>query len=67
MTRKGVVKERLLEIISETTHVAILRRVSRFQLQLSHCPEAIRGRGGEGDRPTPMVWGWCGMELGCDV
>ena len=34
MTRKGVVKEHLLQIISATTQVAISRRVSCYNLQL---------------------------------
>ena len=33
MARKGVVKERLLQIISLTTQFAISRRVARFKLQ----------------------------------
>ena len=33
MARKGGVKERLLQIISLTTQVAIPRRVARFKLQ----------------------------------
>ena len=34
MARKGVLKERLLQIASVTTQVAISRRLSRFKLQL---------------------------------
>ena len=34
MARKGVVKKRLLQMISVTTQVAISRRVARFKLQL---------------------------------
>ena len=34
MTRKEVVKEHLLQLISVTTQVAISRRASRFKLQL---------------------------------
>ena len=58
MTRNGVVKEHLLQIISVTTQVAISRRVSRFKLQLRDRQEARRRRGGGYDRPTPMAWGW---------
>ena len=57
MTRKGVVKEHLLQIISVTTQVAISRRVSRFKLQLRDRQEARRSKGGGDDRPTPMAWG----------
>ena len=57
MVRKGVVKERLLQIVSVTTQVAISRRVSRFKLQLGDRQGARRSRGGD-DRPTPMAWGW---------
>ena len=58
MARKGVVKERLLQIISVTTQVAISRRVARFKLQLRDRQEIRRSRGGGDDRPTPMAWGW---------
>ena len=57
MARKEVVKERLLQIISVTTQVAISRRVARFKLQLRDLQE-IRSRGGGDDRPTPIAWGW---------
>ena len=46
MARKGVVKERLLQIISVTTQVAISRRVARFKLQLMDRQEIRRSRGG---------------------
>ena len=46
MARKGVSKERLLQIVSETTQVTILRRVSCFKLQLRDRQEArVRGDG----------------------
>ena len=48
MARKGVVKKRLLQIVSVTTRVAISRRVLRFKLQLSDRQEARRSRGGRG-------------------
>ena len=47
VARKGVVKERLPQIVSVTTQVAISRRVSRFKLQLRDRQEARRSRGGE--------------------
>ena len=58
MTRKGVLKEHLLQIISVTTQVTISRRVSRFKLQLRDHQKARRSRGGGDDRLTPMAWGW---------
>ena len=58
MTRKEVVKEHFLQIISVTTQVANSRRVSRFKLQLTDRQEAGMSRGGGDDRPTPMAWGW---------
>ena len=45
MARKGLVKERLLQLVSVTTQVAISRRVSRFKLQLRDRHEARRSRG----------------------
>jgi len=58
MARKGVVKERLLQIISLTTQVAIPRRVARFKLQLRDRQDIRRSRGGGDDRRTPMACGW---------
>ena len=58
MTKKGVVKEHLLQIILVTAQVAISRRVSRVKFQLRGRQEARRTRGGGDDRPTPMAWGW---------
>ena len=57
MARKGVLKERLLQIVSVTTQVAISRRVSRFMLQLRDRQDARSQEAGY-DRPTPMAWGW---------
>ena len=39
MARKGMVKERVLQIVSVTTQVTISRRVSRFKLQLARRKE----------------------------
>ena len=58
MGRKGLVKKRLLQIVSVTTRVAFSRRVSRFRLQLRGRQESRRGRGGGESRPTPMAWRW---------
>ena len=59
MTRKGVVKERLLQIVSMTSQVTISRRVSRLKLlgTARKQDEAKLYKGGD-DRPTPMAWGW---------
>lgn len=56
MAIKGVVKERLLQIVSVTTQVVISRSVSPFKLQLRELQEARRSRRGGG--PTPIAWGW---------
>ena len=63
MTKKGVVKEHLLQLISVTTQVAISRRLSRFKLQLRIRQEARRSRGGGMTQHTDGV----GMELGCGL
>ena len=66
MARKGVVKERLLQIFSVTTQVAISRRVSRFTLQLRDCQEARRSSGGGDDMPTHRWRGdgaWIGLRI----
>ena len=61
MTRKGVLKERLLQIVSVATQVAISRRVSRFKVQLRDRQEEKMIQGGGPDRPTDphssMAWG----------
>ncbi|CAB1096152.1 unnamed protein product [Ectocarpus sp. CCAP 1310/34] len=59
MALKGVFKERLLQIVSVATQVAISRRVQRYKL-------ALRGRQDAENRQTrstsnqssPMIWGW---------
>ena len=51
-------KERLLQVVSVTTQVAISLRVSRFTLQLRNHQDARRSQGGGDGRPTPMAWGW---------
>ena len=45
MTRKGVMKEHLLQIVSVTAQVAISRRVSLFKLKLEDRQQARRSRG----------------------
>ena len=46
MARKGVLKERLLQIVSVKSQVAISRRVSRLKLQLRDRQDARRSQGG---------------------
>ncbi len=65
VTQKGVVKERLLQIISVTTQVAISRRVHRYRLALRG-RQAARARaqlqpgGSRGEvGQLPDAWGWC--------
>ena len=55
MARKGMVKERLLQIVSVITQVTVSRRVSPFQPQLRDRQEAImsRGEGGGGTHVMP--------------
>ena len=57
MAQKGVIKERLLQVVSVATQVAISRRVQRYKLSLRGRQE-IEGRAtGNGDS-APMIWGW---------
>ena len=57
LSRKGVCKKHLFQIISVTTHVAISRRVHRYKLTLRD-RQAARGRREEDGGLLPMVWGW---------
>ena len=57
LARKGVCKERLFQIISVTTQVAISRRVHRYKLALRG-RQAARGREEEAGGMRPMTWGW---------
>ena len=50
---RDVVKERLLQIISVTTQIAISRRVARFKLQLRDHQEIWSRGGGDAD---PHRW-----------
>ena len=56
VARKGVCKERLLQIISMTTQVAISRRVHRYRLPLRD-RQAARGREEESRGVRPLAWG----------
>ncbi|CAM9975371.1 unnamed protein product [Scytosiphon promiscuus] len=57
MAHKGVIKERLLHVISASTEVAISRRVHRYKLSMRGRQENQGGvtRNGES---SPMIWGW---------
>ena len=59
LSRKGVCKEHLFQIISVTTQVAISRRVHRYKLALRD-RQATRGRRKEDGGLLPMAWGWHG-------
>eukprot|EP00904_Undaria_pinnatifida_P006009 jgi/Undpi1/2538/HiC_scaffold_13.g05917.m1 len=54
--RKGVCKERLFQIISVTTQVAISRRVHRYRLALRD-RQAARRREEEAGGLRPLAWG----------
>ena len=57
LAKKGICKERLLQIISETSQVAISRRVHRYKLALRD-RQTSRGRREEEGSLLPMAWGW---------
>ena len=57
LARKGVCKERLFQIISVTTQVAISRRVHRHRQSLRD-RQAARGREEEAGRLRPLAWGF---------
>ena len=56
LARKGVCKERLFQIISVTTQVAISRRVHRYRLSLGD-RQAARGREEESGGLRRLAWG----------
>ena len=56
LARKGVCKERLVQIISVTTQVAISRRVHRYRISLRD-RQAARGREEESGELRPLAWG----------
>ena len=59
MAQKGVFKERLLQVISVATQVAISRRVQRYKLSLrGRQHEEGRRAGLASNTSTPMIWGW---------
>ena len=57
MAKKGICIERLLQIVSVTSQVAISRRVHRFKLSLRD-RQATRGRREEEAGLMPMAWGY---------
>ena len=58
MAKKGVFKERFLEIISVATQVAVSRRVQRYKLALRGHQEAEGSiTASTSNISTPMVWG----------
>ena len=56
MAKKGICKERLLQIVSVTSQVAISRRVHGYKLALRD-RQAARGRREEEGGLMPMAWG----------
>ena len=58
LARKGVCKERLLQIISVTTQVAIARRVHRYKLALRDRQADWGRREYTGEVLMPTTWGW---------
>ena len=57
MAQKGVYKERLLQVISVATQVAISRRVQRYKLALRGRQEAVGRIRSTPHASTPMIWG----------
>ena len=57
LAREAIRKERLFQIISVTTQVAISRRAHRYQLALRY-RQATRRRREVNGVPLPMTWGW---------
>ena len=57
LTLKGIFQERLLQVVSVATQVAISRRVHRYQLSLRGRQEA-QGGTTMSTVSTPMIWGW---------
>ena len=56
MAKKGICKERIIQIVSVSSQIAILRRVHRCKLALRD-REATRGTREEGGGLMPMAWG----------
>ena len=54
---KGILKERLFQIISVTTQVVISRRMNRYKPALRD-GQAARGTGEEAGGLQSTAWGW---------
>ena len=65
LARKGACKERLFQIVSVTTQVAISRRLHRYRLALRD-RQAARGREDEAGKLRPMAWGGMLMRIKVD-
>ena len=65
MTRKGLVKEHLLQIISVTTQIAISRRVSRFNSS-SGTAKKHEGAGEQG-MTDPHRWRGDGARIRLEI
>ena len=57
MAKKGICRDRFLQIVSVTSEVAISRRVHRYKLALRD-RQVTTGRREEEGRVLPMAWGW---------
>ena len=57
MAKKGICRDRFLQIVSVTSEVAISRRVHRYKLALRD-RRATRGRKKEEGGLLSMAWGW---------
>jgi len=58
MSRRGIVKERILQVVSVATQVAISRRVHRYKLSLRGRQHFARRQQQSQELPSPMTWGW---------
>ena len=56
MAKNDICKERIFQIVSVTSQVAISRRVHRYKLALRNC-QATRRRREEDGGLMPMAWG----------
>ncbi len=58
MCRRGIIKERILQVVSVATQVAISRRVHRYKLSLRGRQHLARRQQDANELPSPMTWGW---------
>ena len=61
LSRKGVCKQRIFQIISVITQVAISRRIRRYHLALGD-RQATRGTQEVNGVPLPVTWRWSIVE-----